>query len=90
MIIKIFKRFYSITYLKNKPTKNIFIGYQNKDILKKIFKDSIFFDPTILTPFNFKNTCTQCLDFFSNLLQNRKIKFSYLTVYFYLFLTSLY
>ena len=47
MIIKIFKRFYSITYLKNKPIKNIFIGYQNKDILKKIFKDSIFFDPTI-------------------------------------------
>ena len=88
MIIKIFKRFYSITYLKNKPTKNIFIGYQNKDILKKIFKDSIFFDPTILTPFNFKILAHSVWIFFSNLFtEPKKLNFpisQFIFIYFLL------
>ena len=45
IFLKILKHLKSFTFIKNKKKKCIFIGYQDKLILKQIFKDSLFFDP---------------------------------------------
>ncbi len=84
---KIHKHLFSFTYLKNEPVKYIFIGYQNRNVLKKLFKDCLFFDPFELTPFNIKIFYKSMWIFFSNLFTNPKklnIPISHYTFIFFL------
>lgn len=70
------KKFYqhlcSFSYLKNKTNNCIFVGYQNKEILKKIFKKSLYFDPLLKTPFNLNILLNSILIFFTNVFFNFK------------------